>query len=272
MESPSQALTVSPIREEPPEKRAGHRQANALRWLRAEYSTKTEARQAIGVRNIIDDAAFYVFLKLLAAFVRIAGYVGLLVNIDELVVLSHRLANTAARNSNYEAILRIVNDCLQGFATPVEYAVIFKTRPIGRLPSLALPRDHDHLLLAARRWEVVSIDHDRCAILVVPARGRKAPRFLGGVGEIHPRTRQMMREVVLGKKDYSYLNETVAKLLQQAREAARACDLSTQALIALGQEGCLWFTWTGTIIQRTLCLMAELAGLESTDYDIAISS
>ncbi|MEN6365646.1 MAG: ATP-binding protein [Thermoguttaceae bacterium] len=88
--------------------------ASALRWLRAEYSTKTEARQALGVRNIIDDATLYDYLKLLAAFVRIAGYVGLLVNIDELVVLSHRLANTAARNSNYEAILRIINDCLQG--------------------------------------------------------------------------------------------------------------------------------------------------------------
>jgi len=156
------------------------------------------------------------------------------------------------------------------FATPVEYAVVFKTQPIGRLPSLALPREHDHLILAARRWEVVSIDHDRCEILVVPARGRKAPRFLGTVGEIHPRTRQMMREVLLGNKELLYLNETAAELLQQARQTARTSDLSDQALIALGKEGCLWFTWTGTIIQRTLCLMAELAGLEPSDQDIAI--
>lgn len=66
------------------------------------------------MRTIIDDAAFYDYLKLLAAFVRITGYAGLLVNIDELVVLSHRLANTSARNRNYEALLRIINDCLQG--------------------------------------------------------------------------------------------------------------------------------------------------------------
>lgn len=89
-------------------------QSSALRWLRAEYSTKTEARQDLGVRSIIDDAGFYDYLKLLAAFVRIAGYSGLLVNVDELVVLSHRLSNTASRNRNYEAILRIINDCLQG--------------------------------------------------------------------------------------------------------------------------------------------------------------
>ncbi len=86
----------------------------ALRWLRAEYNTKTEAREELGVRSIIDDTGFYDYLKLFASFVRIAGYAGLMVNIDELVVLSHRLSNTSSRNRNYEAILRIINDCLQG--------------------------------------------------------------------------------------------------------------------------------------------------------------
>jgi hypothetical protein len=88
--------------------------AAALRWLRAEYPTKTEARQDLGVRAIIDDAQFYDYLKLFAAFVRLAGFAGLLVNIDEMGVLSHRLNHPQTRNSNYETILRIVNDCLQG--------------------------------------------------------------------------------------------------------------------------------------------------------------
>lgn len=86
----------------------------ALRWLRAEYTTKTEARKDLGVRTIIDDDSFYDYLKLFARFVRIAGYAGLLVCLDELVVLSHRLNNKLARNNNFEAILRILNDCLQG--------------------------------------------------------------------------------------------------------------------------------------------------------------
>jgi hypothetical protein len=85
-----------------------------LRWLRAEYGTKTEARQDLGVRSIIDDSQFYDYLKLFAAFSRIAGFAGLLVNIDEMGVLSHRLNSSQARNANYETILRIVNDCLQG--------------------------------------------------------------------------------------------------------------------------------------------------------------
>ncbi len=89
-------------------------QTAAIRWLRAEYPTKTEARQDLGVRTIIDDNSVYDYLKLFARFVTIAGYAGLLVCLDELVVLSHRLNNRVARNNNYEAILRIVNDCMQG--------------------------------------------------------------------------------------------------------------------------------------------------------------
>jgi hypothetical protein len=86
----------------------------AIRWLRAEYATKTEARQDLGVRAIIDDADVYDYLKLMAKLARIMGYSGLLVCFDEMVVLSHRLASSRARAANYEAILRILNDCLQG--------------------------------------------------------------------------------------------------------------------------------------------------------------
>ncbi|MCB1085418.1 MAG: ATP-binding protein [Verrucomicrobiae bacterium] len=91
-------------------------QASALRWLRGEYTTKTEARQDLGVRRIVDDESFYDSLKLLAAFVKKAGYSGLLVMLDELVVLSHRLPSSRARQTNYEAMLAILNDCVQGNA------------------------------------------------------------------------------------------------------------------------------------------------------------
>lgn len=89
--------------------------ASAIKWLRAEYSTKTDARNDLGVRTIISDASFYDALKLMSLFVRQAGYQGLLVNLDEMVNL-YKLNNTTARTSNYEQILRILNDCLQGSA------------------------------------------------------------------------------------------------------------------------------------------------------------
>ena len=68
----------------------------ALRWLRGEYSTRTEARQALGVRTIVDDASVYDQLKLLSLFVREAGYQGLVVSLDELVNL-YKLASSRAR-------------------------------------------------------------------------------------------------------------------------------------------------------------------------------
>lgn len=89
--------------------------ADAIRWLRGEFTTKTEARIALGVRTIVDDASFYDQLKLMGRFIRLAGYSGLLICLDEMVNL-YKLANTQARNANYEQILRILNDSLQGSA------------------------------------------------------------------------------------------------------------------------------------------------------------
>ena len=87
----------------------------ALRWLRGEYATRTDARRDLGVRTIVDDGSVYDQLKLLALFVQGAGYRGLLVSLDEMVNL-YKIVNTQARQSNYEQLLRILNDVLQGTA------------------------------------------------------------------------------------------------------------------------------------------------------------
>lgn len=111
---------------------AGHqagddvRKNAALRWLRAEYATKTEAREALGVRIIIDDETWYDYLKLLARFVTDIGYKGLVVFIDEAVNL-YKISNTVARNNNYERLLTIFNDVLQGKAEHIGF--IFGATP-----------------------------------------------------------------------------------------------------------------------------------------------
>lgn len=96
--------------------------ADAVRWLRGEFATKTDARNALGVRSIVDDAAVYDQLKLMARFVRLAGFSGLLVGLDELVNL-YKLANTQARTANYEQILRMLNDSLQGTAVGLGFVL-----------------------------------------------------------------------------------------------------------------------------------------------------
>ena len=96
--------------------------AAALRWLRGEYALKTEAREALGVRSIIDDGAVYDYLKVMGGFVQLAGYSGFLVVLDECVNL-YKLVNAQARNANYEQILRIVNDVLQGSAESIGFYI-----------------------------------------------------------------------------------------------------------------------------------------------------
>ncbi len=91
------------------------RKGAALRWLRGEFSTKTEARQALGVRVIIDDESWYDYLKLLARFFRDVGYKGLVIFLDEAVNL-YKISHTVSRNNNYERLLSILNDTLQGRA------------------------------------------------------------------------------------------------------------------------------------------------------------
>lgn len=97
----------------------GHESGNdtlmrdAERWLRGEFTTKTDARSALGVRTIIDDDNVYDHLKLMAKFVRLSGYAGLFITLDELVNL-YKLGSSQARSANYEQILRILNDSLQG--------------------------------------------------------------------------------------------------------------------------------------------------------------
>ncbi len=99
-----------------------------MRWLRGEYSTKTEARNTLGVMvgGIIDDDNWYEYIKLLAVFFRKIGYRGFVVFIDECVNL-YKIANRISRENNYEKLLSMFNDTLQGKAEGL--ALIFGGTP-----------------------------------------------------------------------------------------------------------------------------------------------
>ena len=86
-----------------------------LRWFRGEYPTKAEAKAELGVNRIITDEDWYEYLKLFAVFFRLAGYTGMLLLVDELVNL-YKIPNTVARQYNYEKLLAMYNDALQGKA------------------------------------------------------------------------------------------------------------------------------------------------------------
>lgn len=94
--------------------------AKVLKWFRGEYNTKTEARQELGVNIVITDDDWYEYLKLFAAFLKQAGYAGMLVLIDELVNI-YKIPNAITRQYNYEKILTMYNDAMQGKAQHIGF-------------------------------------------------------------------------------------------------------------------------------------------------------
>ena len=89
--------------------------AKVVRWFRGEYALKREAMEELGVNIIITDDDWYEYLKLFATFFRLAGYSGMMIMIDELVNI-YKVPNSITRQYNYEKLLTMYNDTLQGKA------------------------------------------------------------------------------------------------------------------------------------------------------------
>lgn len=90
--------------------------SRVVKWFRGEYSTKTEVKQELGVNIIITDEDWYEYIKLFATFLKLAGYSGLMIMIDELVNI-YKIPQSITRQYNYEKILTMYNDALQGKAS-----------------------------------------------------------------------------------------------------------------------------------------------------------
>lgn len=161
-------------------------------------------------------------------------------------------------------------DFYSAFVTPQELTVRSDGRTIGTLSAVYLPRPEDHFLLAGRRWQVCEVDLKRGEVLVRPAAGRKPPKYYGSVGEVHHRIHEEMKRVVSSDQEYAYLNPLAKELLHSARVAYRQAMQLDDNVLDLGNGNCLWFTWAGTRIQRTLLIMADQVGLDCSDERIAI--
>jgi hypothetical protein len=94
--------------------------SNVIRWFRGEYATKTEAKNELNINFVVNDDNWYDFLKIFAAFMVHAGYKGMLIIVDELVNI-FKIAHTQTRQSNYEKILTMYNDVLQGKASHIGF-------------------------------------------------------------------------------------------------------------------------------------------------------
>jgi len=94
--------------------------SNVLKWFRGEYVTRRDAKADLGINFVVSDENWYDFLKIMAAFLVSTGYKGLLVLIDELVNI-FKIPNSITRANNYEKILTLYNDVLQGKAKHIGF-------------------------------------------------------------------------------------------------------------------------------------------------------
>ena len=94
--------------------------SNVLKWFRGEYAARKEAKEDLGINFIVTDETWYDFLKIFATFLVGAGYKGLLVIVDELVNI-FKIPNSITRANNYEKILTMYNDVLQGKASHIGF-------------------------------------------------------------------------------------------------------------------------------------------------------
>ena len=145
------------------------------------------------------------------------------------------------------------------FTTTTDYRVVHKARMIGTLPTDSAINIGERFLLAGRRWEVVDVDPDRQQISVIPTNVPKWTKFAGSGGEVHPRVRQMMLQVLLDDEMPAYLNPIGSKWLDDGRKTAKEANLLKDRWWSLGPQKSLLFTWTGSRIHATLLAIQAAA-------------
>jgi hypothetical protein len=185
--------------------------ASAIRWLRGEYTTKTEAFAALKVRSIIDSNNYYDYLKALAGSVHKIGYAGLVVCLDEAAYL-YKITNSVSRNNNYEVILSIVNDCLQGRASFIGFL-------IGGTPEFLEDQRRGLFSYEALRSRLVAIrflgeglqDFSGPVIKLSSLTAEEIFVLLQKIRDIH-RDQAMVKIEMTDKDIYTYMEETLRRM------------------------------------------------------------
>lgn len=153
-------------------------------------------------------------------------------------------------------------DFYSAFMTPIFYRVVHKGRLIGTIEDLpgGDPNEKEkYLILAGKRWKVLSVDTERLEICVEPSKAGKVPMFGGGgLTDVHPKIREKMLDILKGDYVPTYLDETAKGMLHAARKVAKDAGLLENPFYQDGSR-VIWFTWTGSKIHRTLWGLARLS-------------
>ena len=163
------------------------------------------------------------------------------------------------------------HDFYVAFIVDEEYRVNHDGHHVGNVAFVPELEEEHFLILAGRRWQILDIDHDRKVIAVKPSPGGRAPDFRSSQRfEIHPRVRAAMKSLLETAALPQFLDMKAREMLLQARATAAHSGLLRNPFIQDGPDT-IWFTWTGTKIQRTLLgLGVHFGRLKVSDERVAL--
>jgi len=147
-------------------------------------------------------------------------------------------------------------DFYAAFKGTEEFVIRDGNEDIGSLPANNIPPVGEHIILAGRRWRIEEIDGAAKKVFLSPARGGKAPEFLGAGGELHTRVLQEMRAVLTEKGEPTWLNENAKLLLRAARTTALKCGVIQNDVLVMPHR-VQWFPWVGSRGLLTLKVYAN---------------
>lgn len=166
--------------------------------------------------------------------------------------------------------LRSRRDFYAAFATSAEYTVLASSRVLGTLPMATLPQPGDHIVFAARRWQITGVDTDRQELYVEPAKRRKRPKFISAGGSIHHRVVDRMMTILAADIVLPYLDATAREALAAARRYAAAHRLAERRRFALNAKTTMWLTWTGAAETQTYEAVLASVGVDSRNEQVGL--
>lgn len=147
------------------------------------------------------------------------------------------------------------------FQTPIEFNVRHEHRTIGSIAYAPCLDAQEYLILAGKRWHVLSVDQEAQVIQVEPSRGKRAPTFASKMQwEVDDAVTQMMRTILLSNDQLRFCDSFATRFLDDARREASAAGLGENCLITEGKRT-HWFSWKGSRVNHTLWLIMKGKGL-----------
>ncbi|WP_462265712.1 DEAD/DEAH box helicase [Mucilaginibacter sp.] len=171
---------------------------------------------------------------------------------------------------------RVVNskDFYSVFKSEPTYRIVHQDKTIGEIPLLSIIAVDENILLAAKIWKVVDIDQNAKKISVQPAKDGRKPKFFGSGGDIHPRVREKMLELLLQEQLVPELDEVAMEALRQFRDDFshyQIEDLQYDRPVLIKDGSITWYSFQGSKINRTLHALFRLVGTE-VNFDDSNSS